>query len=349
MVTVDPSKPRRSGESRLSAISAPLPVRGGGHGDGRALERPADQRRIPARAPLSQQDAVPLRQPPQEAAPEQRRVSVEVGLRTAPAAVPSQMPQAGRGHLEPEHGEQHDGGYPAPPAAPGSPRPAGRATPSPPRTTARGSSGRTTPIQKDASASARPPPYRPKRSQRAASLAVRGHVGQERRPHGQAETGGGPCLRPVSVDKPPRPAPLRPPAGGRRGPVGSDSCTLSTLQGCPDGHRQPPVPPRLARAPTPDRAQPRHARHRGPAGSSRPRPRPRRRARRSSRGRRRGSRSISLKGGVHQPVGDDDVEREHGEEADRSEPAGSARVAHLRQPYLVETARCRRGRRNSRG
>ena len=29
MVTVEPSKPRRSGESRLSAISAPLPVRGG--------------------------------------------------------------------------------------------------------------------------------------------------------------------------------------------------------------------------------------------------------------------------------------------------------------------------------
>ena len=52
----------------------------------------------------------------------------------------------------------------------------------------------------------------------------------------------------------------------------------------------------------------------------------------------RGQQVDQLEGGVHQPVGDDHVEREHGEEADRPEPAGGARVAHLGQPHLVEEA-----------
>ena len=46
----------------------------------------------------------------------------------------------------------------------------------------------------------------------------------------------------------------------------------------------------------------------------------------------RGQQVDELEGGVHQPVGDDHVEGEHGEEAHRPEAARGAGVAHLRQP-----------------
>ena len=61
------------------------------------------------RPPLAEQDAAALREAAQEAAPEQARPAVEIGLGAPPPVSALQMPEAGERHLQPEHDEQGDG------------------------------------------------------------------------------------------------------------------------------------------------------------------------------------------------------------------------------------------------
>ena len=80
------------------------------HGDGGALEGPADQPRVGSPAPLAEQDAPALREPAHEAAVQQHRPAVEVGVGAPAAIAAAEMLDAVERRLEPEHRQQHRGG-----------------------------------------------------------------------------------------------------------------------------------------------------------------------------------------------------------------------------------------------
>ena len=97
------------GREQVEGDEGALPGAGRGDGDGRALEGPADQGRVPPLAPLAEQDAPALGQLAHGAPVQKRGPAVEVGLR-APAAL------AAGGlldHLDcrpaPEQGQHRDG------------------------------------------------------------------------------------------------------------------------------------------------------------------------------------------------------------------------------------------------
>ena len=109
MVTVEPSKPRPSGESRLRAISAPLPARGGA----RVMAEPSRGQAIRGAflplAPLAEQDAPALRQLAHGAPVQQRGPAVEVGLRAPAALAAAGLPEQMESRPAPEQGQRRDG------------------------------------------------------------------------------------------------------------------------------------------------------------------------------------------------------------------------------------------------
>ena len=109
MVTVEPSKPRPSGESRFSAMRAPLPARGGATVMAEPLQGPADQGRVPALTPLAEQDAPALGQLAHGAPVQQRGPAVQVGLRAPAALAAAGLPDQMESRPAPEQAQHRDG------------------------------------------------------------------------------------------------------------------------------------------------------------------------------------------------------------------------------------------------
>ena len=82
---------------------APLPARGGAHGDGGAFQGPADQLGVAARAPLSEQDAPAFGEAAQKPSAEQLRPAVEVGLGALAAVIAREIFEAVDQDFEPQH------------------------------------------------------------------------------------------------------------------------------------------------------------------------------------------------------------------------------------------------------
>ena len=230
---------------------APFSASGRGDGDGGAFEGPANQRRLAPRAPLAEQDTVALRQAAQEAAPEQARPAVQIGLGAPPPVAAPEMPEAGERHLAPEHGEQRDGRA----------RHDDRHQPHPVESFQPGQDGaeRTGILQgphdagpEGASGDRERPAVEPEAEPEGRVLAVGRHVGEERRPEAEAESDGGRVLRPVSGDQPRRPGA----GGGEKNEAQAQldrSHRMSTsllFTGCiAAAPPQLPAPPRRTRAP----------------------------------------------------------------------------------------------------
>ena len=78
-------------------------------GDGRALEGPADERRVPPRAPLAEQDPPSSRQAAHGGPVQERGPAVEVGRGASAPIAAAEVLDAVDRRLAPEHGRHHDG------------------------------------------------------------------------------------------------------------------------------------------------------------------------------------------------------------------------------------------------
>ena len=193
------------GREQVEGDEGALSGAGRGDGDGRALEGPADQGRVPSLAPLAEQDAPALCQLAHGAPVQQRGPAVEVGLRAPAALTAADLLHHVESRPAPEQGQHRDGRYrehqhdqpgPLEPQKPvqGSVGPLDLpqgAYDAAPERSHRNRETRAVEPEADPASGARP---------------VGREVGHERRRDRERETGGGQVAGPVAGREPDRPS-----------------------------------------------------------------------------------------------------------------------------------------------